>query len=80
MKNAISSFLIDTTAGGDEIVVTYISSCSKHHYCCLHWISSTPTANGLIRDGEVVFLELVVDIGPLSWRPVLWRRRREAKC
>lgn len=58
----IASFQI--TDEPSEVVTTYISSTSKHHYVCLHWISETPVSDsGFVGDGRFTFVELIVHIG-----------------
>lgn len=60
----VTSFLVDST-DEEEVVTTYISSAGKRHYICLHWISETPISpSGLVGDGHITYMELIVHIGP----------------
>jgi hypothetical protein len=73
----ITSFVvdeIDTPCGTVEVVTTYVSSSSRYHYICLHWTSETQIAHsGLVGDGKLAFLELIVNIWPFRkhWAKVL---------
>jgi len=59
----VTSFVVDSSEDA-EVVTTYVSSTGKHHYLCLHWISSTPISKtGFVGDGHITFMELIVHIG-----------------
>jgi hypothetical protein len=59
----ISSFLIDDRDDVD-VVVTTITSAGRHHIFSLHWITETCVEGGLVRDGRITFLEVLVGVGP----------------
>ena len=72
----VTSFLVDDE-GGTDTIVTYVAMSRRWFGLGIHWVSETNVSSGLVQDGRVTFLELMVRVGPWMRQIILKEEQDE---